>query len=54
MNRYQVMPGYKVKFIFMILVTMIVFVLINTYLLRQLKSIGMFIMIVILAVYLSR
>ena len=32
MNRYQVMPGYKVKFIFMILVTMIVFVLINTYL----------------------
>ncbi|MBX5322297.1 type VII secretion protein EsaA [Staphylococcus caprae] len=51
MNRYQVMPGYKVKFIFMILVTMIVFVLINTYLLRQLKSIGMFIMIVILAVY---
>ena len=51
MNRYQVMPGYKVKFIFMILVTMVVFVLINTYLLRQLKSIGMFIMIVILAVY---
>lgn len=51
MNQYHVMPGYKVKFMFMVIVTMVVFVLINTYLFRQLKSIGMFIMIATLGIY---
>ena len=51
MNQYHIMPGYKVKFMFMVIVTMVVFVLINTYLFRQLKSIGMFIMITTLGVY---
>lgn len=51
MNRYAVMSGYRVKFMFMIMMTMMVFVLINTYLLRQLKSIGMFIIMVVLAMY---
>ncbi|WP_323703684.1 type VII secretion protein EsaA [Mammaliicoccus sp. Dog046] len=51
LNRYQVMPGYQLKFMLMIIITMAVFVFINTYLLRQLKSIGMFIMIILLALY---
>lgn len=51
MNRYAILSGYRVKFMFMIIITMMVFVLINTYLLRQLKSIGMFIMIAVLALY---
>ena len=51
MNRYAILSGYKMRFMFMIIITMMVFVLINTYLLRQLKSIGMFIMITVLAIY---
>lgn len=51
MNQYEVMAGYRAKFVGLIILTMIVFVLLNTYLLRQLKSIGMFIIIVILALY---
>ena len=30
MNQYHIMPGYKVKFMFMIIMTMMLFVLINT------------------------
>lgn len=51
MNRYGILSGYKLRFMFMIIITMMVFVLINTYLLRQIKSIGMFIMILVLAMY---
>lgn len=51
LNRYQVMPGYQLKFMLMIMITMAMFVFINTYVLRQLKSIGMFIMIILLALY---
>ncbi|MCU5745662.1 type VII secretion protein EsaA [Staphylococcus sp. SQ8-PEA] len=51
LNRYAILSGYKVRFMLMIIITMVVFVLINTYLLRQLKSIGMFIMILVLAMY---
>lgn len=51
MNQYHIMPGYKVKFMFMIIMTMMLFVLINTYLFRQLKSIGMFIMMTTLGIY---
>ena len=51
MNQYHIMPGYKVKFMFMIIMTMMLFVLINTYLFRQLKSIGMFIMMTTLGVF---
>ncbi|MCM3518708.1 type VII secretion protein EsaA [Staphylococcus xylosus] len=51
MNRYGILSGYKLRFMFMIMITMMVFVLINSYLLRQIKSIGMFIMILVLAMY---
>ena len=51
LNQYSVLSGYKMKFIFMVIITMVVFVLINSYLLRQLRSLGMFIMITVLAIY---
>ncbi|AVO03102.1 type VII secretion protein EsaA [Staphylococcus simulans] len=51
-NRYSVLSGYRLKFMFMIIVTMIVFVLINTYLLRQVKVIGMLLILSVLGIYL--
>ncbi|KAB2221653.1 hypothetical protein F9B43_14150, partial [Staphylococcus epidermidis] len=45
------LAGYRAKFILMVILTMMVFVLINTYLLRQVKSIGMFLMIAALGLY---
>ncbi|MHD0398638.1 type VII secretion protein EsaA [Staphylococcus simulans] len=51
-NQYSVLAGYRLKFMFMIMVTMIVFVLINTYLLRQIKIIGMLLILTVLGVYL--
>ncbi|HDH6908716.1 TPA: type VII secretion protein EsaA [Staphylococcus aureus] len=51
MNKFHVLAGYRAKFILMVILTMMVFVLINTYLLRQVKSIGMFLMIAALGLY---
>ncbi|WP_213060021.1 hypothetical protein, partial [Escherichia coli] len=34
MNKFHVLAGYRAKFILMVILTMMVFVLINTYLLR--------------------
>lgn len=52
LNQYNVLPGYRIKFILMVMLTMIVFVLINTYLLRQVKAIGMMLILTVLGIYL--
>lgn len=52
MNQYSVMPGYRMKFLLMVMLTMVVFVLINTYLLRQIKAIGMMVILTVLGIYL--
>lgn len=51
MNKFYVLVGYRVKFILMVILIMMVFVFINMYLLRQVKFIGMFLMIVVLGLY---
>ncbi|UEX90022.1 hypothetical protein LN051_10885 [Staphylococcus ratti] len=51
MNQFDILDGYRLKFILMVLVTMGAFVLMNTYLFRQLRTIGMFIMLAFLAIY---
>ena len=51
LNKYGVLSGYRMTFFWMVLLVMVVFVLWNTYLLRQLKVIGMFVMLMLLITY---
>ncbi|AJC97014.1 type VII secretion protein EsaA [Staphylococcus hyicus] len=51
MNQFEILEGYRLKFIVMVVLTMSAFVLVNTYLLRQIRTIGMLMMLGILAIY---
>lgn len=51
MQQFDILEGYRMKFLLMVVVTMCAFVLIHTYLFRQLRVIGMFIVTLILALY---
>ena len=51
MQQFDILEGYRLKFLFMVVVTMCAFILIHTYLFRQLRVIGMFIVTLILALY---
>lgn len=51
MNKFEIIEGYRFKFIMLVICSMILFTLINTYLLRQLRSIGMFLILLILTLY---
>lgn len=50
-HAFAIVPGYKTKFMIITIVVMLLFVLVTTYLLRQLRSIGMLISMVMLGLY---
>lgn len=51
MNQFDILEGYRLKFVMMVVLTMCAFVLVNTYLLRQIRTIGMCLMLIVLAIY---
>ncbi|ARJ50993.1 type VII secretion protein EsaA [Staphylococcus lutrae] len=51
MKQFDVLDGYRLKFVLMVLLTMCALILVNTYLLRQLRTIGLMVMFAVLAIY---